>query len=458
VVRLARRRMALSRLRRREPAGHDPVVMLHHLAGLPPAAVASIVDIPEAEVAARLATAGPGEAGASWASMRQPSVVRVLERSRQRAVRKRMLAAAAVAVLVVGVAVPLLRAGTPPEPAPRAATPTPTSTPPPDTPMVPGTTVYGVAFADPEHGYAVRAECDRYDCTLDVLSTVDREHWTAHRVPKEGAPPGTMGGLSVLGPDELTFDLFPPDQPDAIRRIHSVDGGRTWRRTSAEVAGSVTEIPPGAALYPHCVAGRRTCDVEIVVILPGSGRSARLAGGPRLTESSPGQFPLAGGQWWMSGTDPATHRPALAVSENDGRSWTVAAPPRAPVDSVWSVVANDRRLYASVSGNLGTGEYGILAVYRSDDGGRSWQQTGRRLANLATGQLVAAVDGSLLVSTLNGTALLSRNGGRTFTPVEPRFRGMASWTRHGYVTWAEPGVGIEFSSDGVHWYDLHLES
>jgi hypothetical protein len=390
--------------------------------------------------------------------MRQPSVVRVLERSRQRAVRRRMLAAAAVAVLVVGVAVPVLRAGTPPDPAPRAVTPpSPTSTLP-RAPMVPGTTVYGVAFADPGHGYAMRADCGRYDCTLDLLSTVDREHWTARRVPKAGSPPGTMGGLSVLGPDEFTVDLYPPDRPDEVRRIYSADGGRTWQRTPTELAGSVTEIPPGALLNPHCVSARSPCgDVEVVVILPGSGRSARLAGGPSLIEPNPGQVPLAGGQWWMSGVDPATHRPAIAVSEDDGRTWTVAAPPRAPVDSVWSVVANGRRLYASASGNLGTGEYGILGIFRSDDGGRTWQQTGSRLPHLATGELVAGSDGSLLVNTLDGTALLSRNGGHTFTPVEPRFHGMATWTRHGYVTWAEPGTGIEFSSDGLHWHDLHLE-
>jgi hypothetical protein len=463
VVALARRRLrwraVLDLVRRRPRADHDPVVVLRQLAGLPVGTIASIVDLPEAEVGSRLAAAGPGEAGASWASTRQPNVARVRVRARQRAVRRRMLATAAVAARVVGVAVPVLRAGNPPGPAPRAAAPS--STPPPSLPMVSGTTVYGVTFADLGHGYAMRATCGRYDCTLDVLSTVDREHWTARQVPKADTPPGTMGALSVLGPDEFTVDLFPPNQPGAVRRVYSGDGGRTWERTPTEPGGEVTEIPPGAALGSHCVGDRAGCrSTEVVVVLPGSGRSARLAGTPRLERAYAGQVPLASGQWWMSGLNPDTHRPQLAVSENDGRTWTVAAPPIAPagVDAVWSVVASGRRLYASAGGNLSTGDYGILAIFRSDDGGRTWRRTGRSLPHLVTGDLVAAVDGSLLVSTVNGTALVSRNGGATFTPEKARFRGVASWTRYGYVTWTEPGIGIAFSSDGVHWHDLHLKS
>jgi hypothetical protein len=266
-----------------------------------------------------------------------------------------------------------------------------------------------------------------------------------------------MGGLSVLGPDEFVVDLYPPDRPDEMRRVYSGDGGRTWEQTSTAPTESVTEIPPGAMLTMHCSTRRHPCDdLEVVVLLPGSGRSARLADGPRLLRPVAGGVPLAGGQWWMEGEDPGTHRPGLAVSEDDGRTWTVADPPRAPADAVWSVVANGKTLYATASGNLGDGGYGIRAIYRSDDGGRTWRLTGRQLPRLPTGDLVAAADGSLLVNTMDGTALLSRNGGATFQPVRPRFHGAATWTRHGYVTWADPGQGIEFSSDGLHWHDLHL--
>ncbi|MGH3759447.1 WD40/YVTN/BNR-like repeat-containing protein [Actinophytocola sp.] len=461
VVRLARRRLRwrasrtmLDHLRRREPsAGRDRATVrrLHDLAGLSADTIASIVDIPVATVEAHLADAGP----VSWASVRQPSVTRVLERSRQRGTRRRMLAGAAVAVLVLAVAVPLLRV----EEDPTRSAPVLPSTPTGPAPLESNDMIYGVVFADARHGYAMHATtCEQETCAMELLATDDGEHWSSRSVPRAGAPPKAVGVVTALGPDEVAVDWLMREDTQPVARVHSTDGGRTWERVSAAVRGSVREIPPGATLRPRCLRPVQRCrGSQVVVVRPGTGESAWLAGLPRLLSPFPGDVPAGGEYWWVAGLDPGTRRPVVALSR-DGRTWTTARLPwrGETEDQMWSVVANGDTLYAAVRGEQGDSEYGLLAIFRSTDGGRSWTRTGGRMPDTSAGQLVAAADGTLVVTTGSGATLVSRDGGRTFTRSDQRLDGYVYWTRAGYVTSVIPGGPILFSADGVHWRELAL--
>jgi photosystem II stability/assembly factor-like uncharacterized protein len=443
-VRLARRRLWW-----RLPSDAETVRRLHVLAGLSATAIASIVDISEEDAAAYLTEAGP----VSWASVRQPPVTRVLGRARQRLARRRTLAAAAVAVLVVGVAVPLLRVA-PPE---RVAA-TPSSRLPTDDPE-PGTLLYDISFADARHGHALRAKCGQFDCALELVSTTDGEHWTAREVAKTGRSPGTGGRLFVLGDERVAVDWYPIDDPVQLRRVYSADSGRTWTRVPADVEGTVRSIPAGASLEPACVAAYESCDAAVTVILPDSGRSARLANAPRLARPAAGTVPLDGGRWWVAGRDLTTHRWAVAMSADDGRTWTVTPVPwpGAPADLGWAVAGRGTELLATATGRVdSTGALGVLAIFHSDDGGRTWTKTRGPLPDPVAGTPVAAADGSLLVNTQDGRALRSTDGGRTFTPAAPAFRGVAFWSRSGYVAASGPDHPLQFSSDGLHWRDLRL--
>lgn len=459
LVRLVRRRLRWRPPRRGRAVefGPDAMVRLHRMAGLSPAAIASIVDRPVAAVESALADAGP----VRWTSVRQPVVSRVLARSARQVSRRRRLAGAAVAALAVGVVVPMLRVE---DPAPvRVAEPPPSRLPG----LPPAGHVVGVDFADDRHGFALRVGCGGQGCYTDLLSTADGQHWTARRVREpEWADTSRSGDLFVLGPHEVVVDWGAPDDPGGVRRVHSVDDGRTWTEVSAVPRRTVQEIPKGARLELTCLASRPECHgASVSMVLPGTGESALLTTAPRLRYPAPGRARLVGGQWWLVGLHPSKSRWMVAVSEDDGRTWTVSALAAQRLDAEfenWTVVANGADLYASLVGPLDrrrdSGLYGVLSIYHSVDGGRSWRRTGGpvSLGHVPVGSLVATADGALLVNDGRRKTLLSRDDGHTFTEYERRFAGHAHWAGGGYVTVPELDEPIEFSADGVHWHDLGL--
>ena len=456
VVRLARRRLrwraVAGQIPRRPsttPSERATVLALHDPAGLTPATIASIMDIPVATVESYLTGAAP----VSWASVRQPVVTRVLARVQLRATRVRMLAGAAVAVLVAGAVVPLLRV----EP-PTQADAGPVTTLPPEPPVVrPMSGVSDMMFTDERHGYALRVDCGQFDCDLDLVSTADGEHWTAREVARAGTPPRSTGRLHVLGPGEVAVDWSPIDAPYRVGRVYSDDSGRTWTRVPAGLHGTVRAIPPGATLETTCASSGPTC--EVTVVLPGSGRSARLATAPPLYRPTAGSVPAAGGRWWVVGRDPRTRGWALAVSADDGRTWTVSRLSwRGKADGQgWTVVAAGEALIATATGDLAGGTYGPMAIFRSDDGGRSWTRTSGEVPTGLAGIPVVASDGTLLVNTEDGRGLMSSDDGRTFTEVRPRYRGVAYWARFGYVAESSPDGPVQYSTDGLHWREIRLE-
>ncbi|HEY0451644.1 sialidase family protein [Actinophytocola sp.] len=410
-------------------------------------------------------------------SVHVPDFDRVVERSRQRVVRRRMQIGAVAAVLAVSAAVPLLRAGTAPDPI-RPATPPPATAPTVPT-RITEPFVHDVEFADRDHGYALRANCKDepapQECPQTLLSTDDGgAHWASHPVPKQQSlPKGVLGRLLVLGRDKVGVDWFVLDVNSQANRIYSDDGGRTWRQVELfpVVTDTVPAIPDDSTLVVGCeklVGGGNHCaETAVAAVLPDSGRSALLANQPPLIEVQPGRIPLADGRWWVVGRRPGTRTWAIAVSDDKGRGWITGALDLqgTPYPDGWSVVASGDTLYASAHGRHVGDSGGMLAVLRSDDGGRSWARTWRwdehATPQETLGTLVALPDGSVMINAKGGKGrtFVSEDGGHTFTEVARRYTGSASWTRIGYLAWppGKPWDAFQFSRDGTGWQDLKIK-
>jgi len=407
-------------------------------------------------------------------SMPVPAFGLVRDRHKQRTVRRRMQIGAAVAVLVVSLAVPLLRAGLAPESRPPAAPPAPV----PDEQQIPdGPFVLNPDFADAEHGYAIRGNCPgrKYvNCTGELLATDDGgRRWESREIPDLSFSKGQLPVPHVLGPQEIALDWTRPDPANnrVGRRAFSEDGGQTWRTVELPhvPTESVPAIPDGGELVRACaelVGGGQQCAARgFAVLMPGTGESALLANAPELEDVEASRAPTADGRWWLVGRAPETRDWTIAVSDDDGRTWVTSTLDWQGSALDWSIATHDGTLYASVTGSLPFGgeEPGLLAIFRSTDDGRSWEQTWHPDEDKAPretwGQVVVANDGNLLINAVGGEGrtYLSSDGGSTFTEVERRFNGGAYWTRIGWMAFAaEVHHGHQFSPDGIDWRELKI--
>jgi hypothetical protein len=401
-------------------------------------------------------------------SMPVPGLNKIVARHKQRVVRRRMQLGAVVAVLVVSLAMPLLREQMAPEP--RNPAVPPASGPLPKEPFL-----TNVDFVDDDHIYAIRMTCangDENRCKEQFLVTKDGEHWETRRLPRpESAPSWARARLMALSQDELTVEWDASAAPETakIYRERSTDGGRTWEQVKVPtvVTDTVEEIPDGGKLISTCAklvgGGTQCAEQGVAVLLPGSGESALLANRPRLTAMSAGPDALANGQWWMVGRDPKTNKWALAISGDDGRTWTTRLLNiTASVDPFgWSVDSSGDALYATAIGPRSNTSNGLMAIFRSTDGGRSWERTwnpvGEQTPRRVFGNTVVAEDGTLTINATDGKAYVSRDDGRTFSEIEPRFGDYAFWIGTGYLAVdVDSGREVDYSKDGVHWRKVKI--
>jgi hypothetical protein len=361
----------------------------------------------------------------------------VAARARQRSVRRRMQVGAVAAVVMVSVAVPMLRA-MPDDRSPAA--------PPADR------YEYELDFADPSHGYALGRDCVE-TCRFTLLATSDGgRSWQPRPLPpEEGA--ATDAGVTVAGPERLSFNRSSAAATSTGEFFVSDDGGRTWHPPLTAAPTLLKPIEDGALVVQACVGARGDTCVRGLGSLTPQGISMPAVTQPPLADPVPGGAATASGVVWATGRHVGTGQWAVSVTSDGSRTWSTTPldlPGKPALAGGWSVVEGAGLLYLTVVGSIGVGPTGLLAIYRSRDRGRTWTGTWRATPTSVRqgvlGSAVATSDGRLLLySTLDGTVEAG-----TFTRAEHQLPGPVTWTRGGYLSRASAG-SFELSADGVHW-------
>ncbi|WP_437070931.1 WD40/YVTN/BNR-like repeat-containing protein [Streptomyces sp. enrichment culture] len=185
-----------------------------------------------------------------------------------------------------------------------------------------------------------------------------------------------------------------------------------------------------------------------------------LRGRPPLTGILSPAGDIAPDALFVAAEDPDTGLPALALSDDRGRTWRPSrlTDPAATGRAPW-VVAGPNALYAVQSGPLPAREgvkNGLLALHRSTDGGTTWTRVWSYRAGvepLSVLGVVAADDHSLTVHSERGV-WHSTDGARTFRGTRGRGpSGAAHRTPLGWLWTDSYGNGAHrISADGVHWH------
>jgi hypothetical protein len=376
----------------------------------------------------------------------RPDLSQVAGRAQQQVVRRRMQLGAIVAVVLVSVAVPVMRM-VPSGSHPPAQPPDP---PPP----------YVVDFADADHGYAFRQDCEEMNgpCTFSMRATTDGgATWQPVELP-DGDEPYGRGGIAVLGPKEVWFSRAKSGLRGVPEQFVTDDGGGTWRGHQPKLQESPVVISPEGQLSPICIGSADIpCELGVGVRDPG-GLSPVLTQ-PPLVNPAPGRTATEGGRYWATGQVENTGQWAVAVTSDDGRTWATSVldlrgAPSDRVEGAWSLAERGPDMYLTVVGNAGVGPLELLAVFHSTDKGvtwtRTWQSTEKHELQAVTGDAVVTADGQLLVySPVVGT-VTSRDGGRTFTTASHQLPGPVTWTRAGYLA-TGPNNTFELSRNGLTW-------
>ena len=211
--------------------------------------------------------------------------------------------------------------------------------------------------------------------------------------PSVGAPsptaplptdiPPSIGAPSPTAPPPPAMDLA-----DTSALQISTDGGLTWRDATIS-STPIPAVPAGGAAVA-CQLARRdpTAGCPVSAIDPATGTIAPLATQPPIRVALVPDVPASAGVW-VTGWDTATGRPAASVSRDGGRTWTTKVVDidatgdtttngGASLGPVPAVVARDRTACLAVNAPDGArSDNGYRQqVFRTTDGGTSWQAIG----------------------------------------------------------------------------------
>lgn len=333
--------------------------------------------------------------------------------------------------------------------------------------------IISVDFADRRHGFALWSHCiedaPATRCRQRFLTTSDGENWTVRNFPGSGfeGQDGGSGYVVALGKCRVLLSGAHPEKYHT--RLFSDDCGRNWVSVPLKPAGSISEIPEGATLASPCTGERDEVDDcddgRLVVTVPDSGRRIWLDTSPALEDPSPESVPADDGAWWVSGRDSATGRRAVAVSRDQGRSWSVSRLPRWQARQVHQlpITMRGKDAYALAVGSLRDVRSGLLAIFHSEDGGETWEQTWQA----APGDSPRSIAGSPIAGPRGVLIILdesvpvhhrSLDGGRTFDaaiftqPISSPRR-----MRGGYLATSDGSPRSWYRAvDGVRWRKINF--
>ncbi|MFF9503568.1 WD40/YVTN/BNR-like repeat-containing protein [Streptomyces sp. NPDC014656] len=322
-------------------------------------------------------------------------------------------------------------------------------------------------------GFALLAECvgdparPANGFCRQRMAVLDRgaARWElrASPLPELRGTEGVSAVLSVLGTGRALID-----DGRGERGWFTADGGRSWRETGPRTAGRTPGIPEGALLTAECAtdpgAPAELCGREVLAaVSPRDGRRRTLVRQPLLgAHPRPMAVAEPDGSWWVSGEDPPTGGPAVAVSRDAGRSWTVSrlpGPAGGPVRAVRVVVGPDA-VYAAELGEPAGGEpvkNPLRALHRSRDGGRTWQRTwtpgAEREPRSLEGLPVPGPGGRVEIAA-QWSGYRSLDGGRSFRELDDG----AAYVRRTPAGLLREGSRCRYqlTRDGVRWTEFLL--
>ncbi|WP_238016987.1 sialidase family protein [Dactylosporangium sp. AC04546] len=385
---------------------------------------------------------------------------------RRRRARIRVAAAAGAGLTALAVAVALGVAGGGPNrgsPAPAASDPTASpATSPSGQPILPtdGTVEEAVA-TDVDHLYAILRRCPSDDpatCVRVLYGSDDGGRtWTERKRDNPSM-------LTVLAPGVLGATFT---SKDVSTWRFSTDGGRNWTDLR-QSTGTVPAVPNGgwAACYEDN-SGVARCAVYAVDGRTGTAKM--LARQPPTIIPTGITTARAGTRLWVAGLVLPRNRPAVSISSDDGRTWSTRVLGQDEADypqdinnqSVSVATADGTTAYAVVTIVVNNGQNRLL-VYRTTDGGQTWQRAdpAGTLPWVQHGEAsFVTADGTLVVQTVvdNPAEWYAGTTGTYSKPAPVTGLETATGLAHPVRNDA-PGVyllvdraAVYTSPDGLHW-------
>lgn len=308
---------------------------------------------------------------------------------------------------------------------------------PPSSPatLPPGARLVSLSFTDRDHGWVVAADCG------EAASTPTSACRALLYASSDGGRSWSPGARILVAPRKLQFtdrstgwligsigrECGNSTCPNVVMR--TLDGGRTWERastTSAELVDlSFTSPRDGWVLGEDC-AMRLACTPIVV---------STKSGGQTWTNQ---ELPLTGHAFRVGRVSPATGwvggmvagHAVLLATRDDGARWDQLETPCHGNALAFSFRSPEHGwLYCSGRSEAGPADG---SVYRTDDGGRSWQALGQ-LVEPATAENVRVETAIEALSTDDGWVL--DEGGTVHT------------THDGGKTWSQaPSPGTSLSA------------
>lgn len=315
---------------------------------------------------------------------------------------------------------------------------------------------------DLDHLYLRYTDCQHpgVDCTVMLAASDDGgATWTELPLP---VAHNSLVMLTALAPRTLLASV---QDGTAVRQywLASADGGHTWREESDR---EVDVIPAGWVPVDSSVSLNR---VGVFAADPATGDLVTLAEPRQLALARLVSGPPSAAGLWVSGFL-GTAAPAGAgqsvtgtgssveVSHDGGRTWLRRSFPDNLDDGdtfgAAAIATHDGHTAYAV-GLAG----GALLVYRTVDGGQSWQRTPARVSASGRTEVYAAVraDGTLFVqlgaqAADHPTMYRSDDGAQTLHPVPVGPGAAAVPVAGGYAQTGWPNSsGAWLSANGTTW-------